>query len=89
VFTVLGTGAAILGAGSAAWATAAVVLGLVGAVVVIVATIAILLLSEDKWITWLRDIPLNKNRKGQKPVHGNLQETLQELSNVQAELQSI
>ncbi|MEJ1129899.1 T6SS effector BTH_I2691 family protein [Variovorax sp. CCNWLW225] len=87
VFTIVGTGAAVLGVGSAAWATAAVVLGLVGAVLVIGATIAILFLSEEKWITWLRDIPLNKERKGQKPIHNDLQETLQELSNVQAELQ--
>jgi len=44
-------------------------------------------LSEDKWITWLRDIPLNKQRKGKKPMHDNLRETLQDLANAQKELQ--
>lgn len=91
LFTIAGTAAAVFavgtGAGAAGWAIAATVFGLIGAVLVIGAAIAILLLSEDSWITWLRDIPLNKDRKGQKPIHDNLQETLQTLSNVQAELQ--
>lgn len=92
-FTITGTGAAIfatsIGAGASAWAAAAATLGLLGAVFTIGATVAILLLSEDKWITWLRDIPLNKERKGQKPVHEDLAETLQELSNAQGALQSV
>lgn len=87
-FTILGTGAAIIGVESAAWAAAAATLGLVGAVLAIGAAIFILLLSEDKWITWMRDIPLNKERKGQKPIHKDLQETLQELINAQSALQS-
>ena len=91
LFTIAGTAAGAFavgaGAGAAGWAIAAAVFGLVGAVLVIGAAIAILLLSEDSWIAWLRDIPLNKDRSGKKPIHENLQETLQTLSNVQAELQ--
>jgi hypothetical protein len=45
-------------------------------------------LSEDRWITWLRDIPLNKDRKGKRPIHENLQDTLQELANARSELQA-
>ena len=58
-----------------------------GAALAIGSTIFVLLLSEDKWITWLRDIPLNKQRKGKKPMHDNLRETLQDLANAQKELQ--
>jgi hypothetical protein len=35
-------------------------------------------------LNWLRDNPLNKQRKGQKPIHDNLQDTLQQLANAQA-----
>ncbi|MET3497844.1 T6SS effector BTH_I2691 family protein [Variovorax boronicumulans] len=87
IFTVLGTGAAIFGVGSLAWAAAAATLGLAGAVLSIVGTIFVLFLSEDKWITWLRDIPLNKQRKGKKPIHDNLRDTLQELASAQGKLQ--
>ncbi|MDQ0014380.1 hypothetical protein J2W23_002771 [Variovorax boronicumulans] len=87
VLTVLGTGAAIFGVEGIAWAAAAATLGLMGAALAIGSTIFVLLLSEDKWITWLRDIPLNKQRKGKKPMHDNLRETLQDLANAQKELQ--
>ncbi len=86
VLTVLGTGAALFGFESAAWAGAAAVLGLAGAVLAAGSTVFLLLLSEDKWITWLRDIPLNKQRKARKPIHNNLQDTLQDLANARNEL---
>lgn len=88
IFTLLGTGAAIFGVESSAWAAAAATLGLAGAVLAIGSTIFVLLLSEDKWIAWLRDIPLNKRRKGKKPVHDSLRHTLQEFANAKIELQS-
>lgn len=81
VFTVVGTGVAALSTG--AWATVAAVLGVVGVVLAVVALIAIWILSEDEWVTWLRDNPLNLKRKGLKPVHDNLQDTLQQLANAQ------
>jgi hypothetical protein len=91
IFTIGGAGAAIfeagIGAGAAAWGITAAILGLVGAVLSIGGTIFVLLLSEEKWITWLRDIPLNKKRKGEKPIHDNLRDTLQDLANAQRELQ--
>jgi hypothetical protein len=91
VFTIGGTAAGIvatgMGAGAAIWSAIAVTLGLVGAVLAVGAAIFILVLSEDQWITWLRDIPLNKERKGKKPIHKDLQQTLQELSNAQSALQ--
>ena len=52
-------------------------------VLAVVALIAIWILSEDEWVTWLRDNPLNLKRKGLKPVHDNLQDTLQQLANAQ------
>ncbi|QSI33459.1 hypothetical protein GNX71_29390 [Variovorax sp. RKNM96] len=91
IFTIGSAGAGIfaagMGASAAAWGIAAAVLGLVGAVLAISSTIFVLLLSEDKWITWLRDIPLNKKRRGKKPIHSNLQETLQEHANAKRDLQ--
>jgi hypothetical protein len=83
-----GIAATGIGAGAVTWSAVAATLGLLGAVLAIGAAIFILLLSEDKWITWMRDIPLNKERKGQKPIHKDLQETLQELINAQSPLQS-
>jgi hypothetical protein len=92
VLTVFGAGASIfaagIGTGAAAWGIAAAILGLVGAVLAIGSTIFVLLLSEDRWITWLRDIPLNKDRKGKRPIHENLQDTLQELANARSEQQA-
>jgi hypothetical protein len=91
IFTIGSAGAAIfaagIGASAAAWGIAAAILGLVGAVLGIGGTIFVLLLSEDRWITWLRDIPLNKKRKGEKPMHDSLRDTLQDLVNAQKELQ--
>ncbi|PIF75570.1 hypothetical protein CLU95_2720 [Variovorax sp. 54] len=72
--SVLGVAAASLGA----------VLGLIGAVLVVAAIIAIALFKEEEWVNWLSDCPLNKSKK---PNHENLQETLQKFANVQAELQ--
>ncbi|MEZ2298762.1 T6SS effector BTH_I2691 family protein [Variovorax sp. RCC_210] len=90
IFTIASTGAGVIavgmGAGAALWCSVAVILGLLGAVLAVGSAIFVLLLSEDKWLTWLRDIPLNKQRKGRKPVHENLQDTLQELANAKSEL---
>lgn len=88
LFTILGFWAGTvalgaLGSTAAAWAGAAALLGVVGAVLVIGAIIVIFLLDEEDWIKWLRDNPLNKQRQGQKPIHGNLQETLQKYAAVQ------
>lgn len=88
VFTALGfwAGTAALstfGATAAAWAGVATLLGVVGAVLVIGSIIVILLLEESAWITWLRDNPLNKERKGEKPIHSDLHETLQQFASVQ------
>jgi hypothetical protein len=69
------------GIGSAATAAT---LGLIGAALTLVAVVAIILLKEDEWLTWLRDNPLNKERKGQKPIHDDLKDTLQKLANAQA-----
>lgn len=71
--SVFGVTAAALGA----------VLGLIGAVLVVGALIAIALFKEEEWVNWLTDCPLNKSKK---PNHDNLQETLQKFANVQAEL---
>nr|WP_157632275.1 hypothetical protein [Variovorax sp. CF313] len=74
--SIMGLAAASLGA----------VLGLIGAALVVASVVAISLLKEDEWVNWLTDCPLNKKKI---PIHTNLQETLQKLSNVQAELQSV
>ncbi|QUP55809.1 MULTISPECIES: hypothetical protein [Ralstonia solanacearum species complex] len=86
IFTIAGTGAAAIGFGNAFWMGAAALLGLVGAVLTIASVVAVLILSEDEWVAWLRDNPLNKERKARKPVHDDLKETLQKLSNAQAAL---
>ena len=54
-----------------------------------VALVAIFFLKDEEWLNWLRDNPLNKERRREKkaPVHDNLKETLQALANVRAELQ--
>ena len=65
-------------------ATLGVVLGLIGAVLVLGTIIAIALLKEEEWVNWLTDCPLNMSRN---PNHDNLQETLQKFANVRAELQ--
>lgn len=87
VFTAGGflAGTIALGAAPAtagAWAATAALLGVVGAVLVIGSIAVLMVLSEDEWITWLRDIPLNKARKNQKPIHDDLQETLQKFASV-------
>jgi len=93
IFTVAGIYAGIASlsaataAGAAAWATAATVLGLVGAVIAVGVIVAIMILKEEEWVYWLKDNPLNKERKGQPPIHDNLMDTLQKLANVKAELQ--
>lgn len=91
VFTIGGAAAGIvatgMGTGAVIWSAIAATLGLLGAVLAIGAAIFILVLYEDQWVTWLRDIPLNKERRGEKPIHKNLQETLQELANAQRSLQ--
>ena len=75
---------AILDITLATWSTAAATLGLIGAVLVLGAFVAVSILHEDEWLTWLQDNPLNITRKGQKPIHTNLQSTLQQLANAQA-----
>lgn len=91
VFTIGGTAAGVLaagmGTGAVIWSAVAATLGLLGAVLAIGAAIFILMLSEDQWVTWLHDIPLNKERRGKEPIHKDLQETLQTLTNAQSALQ--
>nr|WP_305882519.1 T6SS effector BTH_I2691 family protein [Cupriavidus sp. WGlv3] len=97
LFTIAGSGASIVAlmtggaaAGiSAGWAAAAAVFGLIGAVIAVVAIIAIWALSDEPWVNWLQDNPLNKlrNRDRKAPIHDNLKDTLQQLANAQAELQ--
>ena len=65
-------------------AAAGCVIALLGAVLTMGAVVAILLLKEKEWMDWLKDIPLNKKRKGLKPIHKSLQETLQRYANAQA-----
>ena len=84
VFTVVSTGVAVFAIGNASLLAVAAVLGLIGAVLTVVAVIAVLILKEDDWITWLRDNPLNLKRKGKKPIHNNLGDTLQKLANAQS-----
>ena len=84
VFTVVSTGVAVFAIGNASLLAVAAVLGLIGAVLTVVAVIAVLLLKEDDWITWLRDNPLSLKRKGKKPIHNNLGDTLQKLANAQS-----
>ncbi|MGE8199317.1 MAG: hypothetical protein ACN6RL_00580, partial [Variovorax sp.] len=86
IFTITGTAViafdiSILGITSASLGA---VLGLVGAVLVVASVVAIAIFKEDEWINWLTDCSLNKSKK---PIHGDLKETLQKLSNVRAELQ--
>ncbi|ANJ75402.1 hypothetical protein K6V72_16025 [Ralstonia insidiosa] len=84
VFTVIGTGVAVFSIGNSALIAMAAVLGLIGAVLTAAAVIAVLILKEDDWITWLRDNPLSLSRKGKKPIHGNMGDTLQKLANAQS-----
>ena len=84
VFTVIGTGVAVFSIGNSALIAMAAVLGLIGAVLTAAAVIAVLILKEDDWITWLRDNPLSLSRKGKKPIHGNMGDTLQKLENAQS-----
>ncbi|WP_341889775.1 T6SS effector BTH_I2691 family protein [Variovorax sp. YR752] len=87
-FSITATGmvatGALFGISAATWAAAACVLGLIGAVFALAVVVAIMFLKDEEWVDWLKDIPLNKKRRGQKPVHKNLQETMQKLVNAQA-----
>ncbi|MBO9651181.1 MAG: hypothetical protein J7605_21970 [Variovorax sp.] len=87
-FTITATGmaatGAILGIPVATWAMVACVFGMVGAALTLIAVVAFIFLQDAEWVDWLKDNPLNKKRKGQKPIHKNLQETLQRLANAQA-----
>lgn len=87
-FSITATGmtatGALFGISAATWATTACILGLVGAAFTVTAVVAIMFLKEEEWKDWLKDIPLNKMRRGQKPGHENLKETLQKLANAQA-----
>ena len=62
----------------------AAILGMIGAVLTLASVVAVMLLKEEDWVTWLRDNPLNKQRKGQKPIQEDLRDTLQKLANAQA-----
>ena len=66
---------------AATWGTIACALGLVGAVLTLVAVIGMWIFSVPKWKEWLQDMPLNKQNKGKKPGFADLQETLQKLAN--------
>ena len=86
IFTITGTAVvafdvSVLGFAAASLGAA---LGLIGALLVVASVVGIAILKEDEWINWLTDCPLNKSKK---PVHSDLKETLQKLSNVHAELQ--
>ncbi|RQO53778.1 hypothetical protein DBV14_13425 [Variovorax sp. KBW07] len=87
-FSITATGMAATGAlfgiSAATWAMTACILGLVGAAFTVIAVVAIMFLKDEEWKDWLKDIPLNKKRRGKKPVHENLKETLQKLANAQA-----
>ncbi len=67
-----------------AWAA---LFGLVGAVLIVVAVVGVAMLRPVEWTTWLKDNPLSLlPRKGGKPGHENLRETLQRLANAQKSL---
>jgi hypothetical protein len=86
-FSIAATGMAATGAlfgiSAATWAMTACILGLVGAVVTLILVAAVGFLKDEPWVDWLKDNPLNKNRRGKKPIHENLMETLQKLANAQ------
>ena len=84
LFTIAGTGVAVYSIGNSALMALAAVFGLIGAVLTLTAVIAVLILKDDDWITWLRDGPLNVDRKEKEPIHANLKDTLQKLANAQA-----
>lgn len=98
LFTIIGSAssiAALMTGGAAAgvstgWAAAAAVFGLIGAVLAVAAIIAIWALSDEPWVNWLQDNPLNKlrNKARKEPIHDNLKDTLQQLANAKAELQA-
>lgn len=83
-FTIAGVGLGVFALGQGATATLltgiAATLGLIGAALAIVSVAGVLLLKEDEWIVWLRDIPLSRKRKGEKPIHENLSETQNKLA---------
>lgn len=87
-FSITATGMAATGAlfgiSAATWAMTACILGLVGAAFTVIAVVALIFLKDEAWVDWLKDNPLNKNRKGKKPLHENLMDTLQKLVNAQA-----
>ncbi|KAF1022022.1 MAG: hypothetical protein GAK30_01362 [Paracidovorax wautersii] len=99
-FTVAGSIGAMFALPGTFWAVVAAGLGVLGAVLVIGALIAMWIFSEEDWVTWLREIPLSKNRKEKisvdaktgepiygkprKPGHADLQTTLQKLADAQA-----
>ncbi len=59
---------------------------LIGAVIAVVTTIAVMYLKEADWLVWLKDNPLNKERQGKDPIHKNLWDTLQAQANAVAAL---
>lgn len=75
---------ALFGISTATWALIAAALGFAGAVITLAAVVAIIWVKEEEWASWLRDNPLNKSQKGNPPIHRNLQQTLQQLSNAHA-----
>lgn len=79
ILSIGGEGALLMSA--ATWGTIACALGLVGAVLTLVAVIGMWIFSVPKWKEWLQDMPLNKQNKGKKPGFADLQETLQKLAN--------
>lgn len=65
---------------------AAAVLNIVAAVLIIAGFALTLAFSQDKWIDWLQDCPLNRERAGKEPLHHNLRETLECFVAARAEL---
>jgi hypothetical protein len=60
---------------------------LLGAVLIVGSIVAIAFIKPDDWEVWLCDNPLNKLRKkGEDPIHKNLQDTLQAQANAVAAL---
>lgn len=81
IFAITATGMAAVGVGSALVVS---IVGIVGATLTMVSVIAIWSLKEEDWVNWLIDIPLNERNRGKKPLHKNLQQSMQQFVNAKA-----
>ena len=83
-FTITATGLAAFGVGSA---MTVAFFGFFGAALALGSAAYVMWFKEKEWVNWLIDNPLNKQRANDaKPLHENLQDTLQKLANVKAEV---